>query len=217
MLNVNITLNGISGTLWEIRRQEAIHFYLGYRQALLIIKDLEKNIKTAKLGSQKTMLAISKEKTALASSIPEEEESVRILELEIIQDSLVETNLLIRDSVFELEAAKAEKDRIETEHPELRGTYEEIQQKYAQSAFLAKLARNVAISTYALSQGLSEAASEIIVDSNCLSITDQEQLFALWGNRMQKILPPKSEDATIQSINLIQATETQNGSITGRN
>lgn len=215
MANVNRTLNGIPGTLWEIRRQEHTHFYLGYRQAILIIESLSKNLMLAKLDQKKTNLVLKKETDKL-ETLEEIDREIHFLEIEIIKQDCIEKNILIRDTLIELEIAIAEKERIEIEHPELLESYELVQKNLVETAFLAKLARGLAVATYAVSQGFSESASEVIIDSDCLSEADQRKLFGLWSRRLQKVLPSnQTNNLTQQTVDI--ALEAQNGASFTRN
>ena len=177
MKNTNYSLNGISGTLWEIRRQEAIHFYLGYRQAILIAASLQKNLKLAKLERRKTQMSVVKEKArfqSTANTLNEIEREIFLGEIEIVEDSLLEGETLIRDAELELAVAQSEEQRIAKAHPDLlENGYDAVQKQFSQQAFLAKLARSVAISTYASMKGVSDATAEVIVDSDCLTSEDQ--------------------------------------------
>lgn len=232
MKNVNHSLNGTSGTSWEIRRQEAIHFYLGYRQAILIAGSLQKNLKLAKLERRKTQLGLSKEKErfqASVSNLSEIEKEIFLGEIEIIEDSLVEGEILIRDAELELAVAQSEEQRIVNAHPELLGnslenSYSEVQLQFSQAAFLAKLARSVAISTYASMKGVSDATAEVIVDSDCLTSEEQRLLFASWSERMAKLIPAELENQVLQSedvaktdASIVKTMEAQNGASVTRN
>lgn len=226
MKNVNYSLNGTSGTLWEIRRQEAIHFYLGYRQAILIVGSLQKNLKLAKLEKRKTQLGVTKEKErfqAGVGSLNEIEREIFLGEIEIVEDSLIEGEILIRDAELELAVAQSEEQRITRTHPELLGNgYDAVQQQFSQAAFLAKLARSVAISTYASMKGVSDATAEVIVDSDCLTSEEQRLLFTSWSERMAKLIPAELENQALQAEDIaktdtIKTMEVQNGTSFARN
>lgn len=175
-MKVNLSLNGIPGTLWEIKRQEHIHWYLGYRQAILIINSLNKALKEAELSQKKALLEISRKKQELSSKV-EDEREITILEIEIAETALVEQKQMIRDSEMERETALLEKARIESEHVEItNGDYQSLQQEYAREAFQNKLARSIAVAAYSSHKMLSESASEVIYDMRSFSESDQKKV-----------------------------------------
>lgn len=214
MTSVNLSLNGVSGTLWEIRRQENTHFYLGYRQAVLIVRDLQKKIKSANLERRKTLFFVEQEK-AKANKLAGEEREILLDEISIIEDSLAEGLDFIRDAKNELNAAVAEIERLQNEHPDLLDSYETVQEKYSQASFVGKLARNLMISTYSLYKGVSESAAEVIVDSDCLTPHDQQTLVSSLAAKMEKLLPPEIEEKLIRQT--AASMEIQNDTIPGRN
>ena len=175
MQKVNLSLNGIPGTLWEIKRQEHIHWYLGYRQAILIINSLNKALKETTLLQKKARLEIDKKRQAL-STMSSVELEILALEIEIAEDDLTQQKQMIRDSEMERETALAEKARIELEHPEIEvKDYEGLQQRYAKEAFQNKLARAVTIAAYSSHKMLPEGASEVIYDMRAFSETEQQR------------------------------------------
>ena len=173
-MKVNLSLNGIPGTLWEIKRQEHIHWYLGYRQAILIINSLNKALKEATLSQKKVFLEIGKKRQELSTKSGVELEILE-LEIEIVEDDLAQQKQMIRDSEMERETALIEKTRIESEHPEIAAeNYEELQQKYAKEAFQNKLVRAVTIAAYSSHKMLPEGASEVIYDMRAFSEAEQK-------------------------------------------
>lgn len=174
-MKVNLSLNGIPGTLWEIKKQEHIHWYLGYRQAILIIGALNKVLKEAALSQKKALLEIDKKRQALATKTDAELEILE-LEIEIAEDTLNEQKQMVRDSEMERKTALIEKARIELEHPEIaEEDYETLQQRYTKEAFQNKLVRSVAISAYSSHKMLSEGASEVIYDMQSFSEVEQQR------------------------------------------
>lgn len=193
MDKVNLSLNGVQGTLWEIRRQEHIHWYLGYRQTILIIRSIARSLKEGRLVQKQTSLNLETkrqeltEKTGVAREISE-------LEIEIAESDLEDKLELIRDSTAELEIAISEKERIEREHPEIHEKdYHELQHQIAKEAFENKLVRAVAIGAYSIRKMLPEGATEIIYDMSGFSEIEQ-QSFSL--KVKQKILELMPELAT---------------------
>ncbi|MEG3881051.1 hypothetical protein QT972_27170 [Microcoleus sp. herbarium7] len=175
MTKVNLSLNGIPGTLWEIKRQEHIHWYSGYRQAILIINSLNKALKEATLSQKKALLEVDKKRQGLSTKSGVELE-ILVLELEIAEDDLEQQKQMIRDSEMEHETALIEKARIESEHPEIaEHDYEMLQQKYTKEAFQNKLARAVTIAVYSSHKMLPEGASEVIYDMRAFSEAEQKR------------------------------------------
>ena len=187
--NINLSLNGIAGTLWEIRRQEKIHPYLGLRQAALIIDSQEKALRAGRLELKRNLLKLKKQKEQVLKLIDDE--------LDILQDEIYNAECeidscrnLIRDAEVELNVAVEEKRRIEFCYPDMENeTYESLQEKYANEAFVCKLARAVVISAYSAHKGLSEGAAEIIYDSECLSPGDQAILEMNMVGKLRQLAP----------------------------
>jgi hypothetical protein len=174
----NLTLNGVPGTLWEIRRQESIHPYLGWRQSILIINSLEKALKNADLAYKKSALALTKQRAKILNCEPEDLEiiSCEIAIAEYEQESIAQ---LVFDTKMELKVAEEEKQRIEYLNLDMvKETYMGLQEKYASCAFQCKLARSVVISALSSSNQISESAAEVLYDSACLSQNDREHLDA---------------------------------------
>lgn len=188
MQKVNLSLNGIPGTLWEIKRQEQIHWYLGYRQAILIVNSLGKTLKEAILTQKKATLALEQKKKLLVDKVGVELE-ILILENEIADDALEEQKQLFRDTETEYQTALVEKTRIETEHPEiLLKDYKTLQTEYALDAFRGKLARHVAIATYSSHRALPESASEVIYDMMAFSVEEQQDFHQKLSSKMFELL-----------------------------
>lgn len=176
MAQVNYSLNGIPGTLWEIRRQENIHPYLGLRQAILIIDEKEKALRDGILSQKKSLLGIKNQKVAL-SNLEGDELEIKQDEVEIAECDAKMFNQLILDAEMELKVAQAEKQRIEACNPDMvTKTYDELQEKYANVAFRCKLTRVLVVSAYSRQMQLSEGAAEIMYDSACLSTVEQQEL-----------------------------------------
>ena len=177
-MKVNLSLNGIPGTLWEIKRQEHIHWYLGYRQAILIVNSLNKALKEATLTQKKALLEIDKKRQALSTKSGVELEILE-LEIEIAEDDLEQQKQMVRDSEMERGTTLTEKARIEAEHPEIADEdYETLQHKYTKEAFQNKLARAVTIAAYSSHKMLPEGASEVIYDMRAFSEDEQKRFSA---------------------------------------
>lgn len=202
MESVNLSLNGVSGTLWEIRRQEHIHYYLGYRQAVLIANSLLKNLRLARLNKKATQCMLKEQNDKLILLGDGDDKEILLLEIGITEDSLDEQSSLIRDTELELKVAMEEKERIAKKYPELLGSYENVQNGCSQIALLAKLARSMAIATYSSLQGVSEGVAETIFDSGCLSLDDQQVLHSFWSEKMTKLIPA-NPDNTFNSENTL--------------
>lgn len=188
MTHINLSLNGIPGTLWEIRRQEQIHPYLGLRQALLIINSKEKALKEAYLSQKKAALSFKhlKDKVLISKEI---ELDILLAEIDIAEYDAEMFTQLILDAEAELNAAIQEKERIEKSHPDMvNSDRQELQEKYAAEAFHCKLVRSLVISIYGSYKGISEGASEIIYDSTCLSLLEKEQFDADTFKQLSQLL-----------------------------
>ena len=200
-MNVNLSLNGIPGTIWEIRRQEYIHWYLGYRQAILIINSLNKALKEAEVSQKKAVVEINKKKRQQV--LEEDPDTVEILnlEIEIAQDSFAEQSQMIIDGQVELSVALVEKERIESEYPEiLSKSYIELQQEYAEEAFQNKLVRATAISAYSSGRNLSEGVSEIMYDMQAFSAATQEKFLKKLATATYKLMTPHPQTVTSPQI-----------------
>lgn len=200
MSKVNLSLNGIPGTLWEIKRQEYIHWYLGYRQAILIIGALNKTLKEANLSQKKATLEIHKKKQERSTKSGTELE-ILALEIEIAEDALDEQKQMIRDSEMERETALIEKARIESEHPEIASEdYETLQQKYTKEAFQNKLARAVTIAAYSSHKMLPEGASEVIYDMRAFSEAEQKRFSEKVMIEILGLMPELSPDNVARQL-----------------
>ena len=200
MSKVNLSLNGIPGTLWEIKRQEYVHWYLGYRQAILIIGALNKTLKEATLSQKKAFLEMDKKRQALAMKSGVELEILE-LEIEIAEDGLAQQKQMIRDSEMERETALTEKTRIESEHPEIADEdYEGLQQKYTKEAFQNKLVRAVTIAAYSSHKMLPEGASEVIYDMRSFSEDEQKRFSAKVFTEVIALMPELSPDNVARQL-----------------
>ncbi|NJR25771.1 MAG: hypothetical protein HC786_28460 [Richelia sp. CSU_2_1] len=229
MTTPHLSLNGIPGTLWEIRRQENIHPYLGWRQAILTASELEKSLKRGNLVKNRLRIELEKKERALQLrkdnrllyfifSIPskffsffnkndkKESEYLEILaaEIEIDRDEFSSLEQLIFDTETELNAAKEEKLRIESLNPDMVGGDSEALRKNASAAFQRKLVRAIVVSAYSSRKMISEGAAEVIYDSACLPEVEREQFEEDVVQQLMKLLPPEP----------VQYLETANG---GRN
>lgn len=176
MPQVNFSLNGIPGTLWEIRRQENVHPYLGLRQAILIIDSKEKALRDSRLSYKKALLNIKRQKESL-EGLASDELEIKQLEIDIAEHEIVSMNQLVIDAEMELKVANEEKTRIEAYNPDMiTGTYEELQAKYASPAFHSKLKRALVVSIYSSCKMISEGASELVYDAACLTPDERLQL-----------------------------------------
>lgn len=194
-MKVNLSLNGIPGTLWEIKRQEHIHWYLGYRQAILIVGALNKALKEADLSQKKALLEIDKKRETFFATEVGAELEILVLELEIAEDALAEQKQMIRDSEMERETALIEKTRIESEHPEIaEHDYEGLQRKYTKEAFQNKLVRAVTIAAYSSRKMLPEGASEVIYDMRAFSEVEQKRFSAKVFAEVIALMPELSPD-----------------------
>lgn len=174
-MQVNFSLNGIPGTLWEIRKQENIHPYLGLRQAILIINAKEKALLDGKLAQKKALLSIKKQKESL-TSLQGDESEIRAAEIEIAEHDARMFEQLILDAEMELKTATQEKTRIETANPDMASeSYEYLQIKYANEAFRSKLTRSLVISIYGSYKMLSEGAAELVYDAACFTPAERQQ------------------------------------------
>jgi len=188
MEKVNLSLNGIPGTLWEIRRQESIHPYLGLRQAILIIDTQEKALRQGALTQKKMRLTLKTQQQDLPNSLGDLRE-ILLDEIEITQYQLDSFYQLLVDAKAELDTAIKEKLRIEKLNPAMiAGTYETIQMSYANESFQCKLARSVVVSVLSAARGISEGAAEVLYDSNCLSAEDQQKFKANIEMQLQQLL-----------------------------
>lgn len=203
MANPNLSLNGVAGTLWEIRRQENVHPYLGLRQAVLIINAQEKALREGRLAQKKAALALKNQKQS-ARPTGTDEVAIFLSEIEIAEHELAAYDQLILDAETELNAAKEEKTRIEYLNPSMASeTYEGLQIKYAQEAFQCKLARAVVISAYSSHKTISEGAAEVIYDAGCLSQSDRERFEGNVIGQIRQLLPenfPPPESIPSQSV-----------------
>ena len=199
-MKVNLSLNGIPGTLWEIKRQEYIHWYLGYRQAILIINSLDKALKEANLSQKKALLEVDKTRQSLSTKVGVELEILK-LELEIAEDALDEQTQMVRDSEMERETALTEKVRIESEHPEIADQdYEGLQQKYSKEAFQNKLVRAVTIAAYSSHKMFPEGASEVIYDMRSFSEAEQRRFSEKVFAEVIALMPELSPDNVAREL-----------------
>lgn len=176
MTKPNLSLNGIPGTLWEIRKQEKIHPYLGLRQAILIINSQERALKEGRLSQKKCLLKLKKQKESLATTFDADERDILLSEIDLTEHELTSFVQLFFDAEMELETAIAEKLRIESLNPDMvNSTSEDLQKQYASDAFQCKLARAVIISVYSNRKAVSEGVAEIMYDSFCLSESDKQR------------------------------------------
>lgn len=190
MTKPNLSLNGIPGTLWEIRRQENIHPYLGLRQAILMINSLEKALKESRLAQKKAIRKINAQKEAFSHNDSAEDLEILLDELDLAEYELASFSQLIADTEVELNTALTEKSRIEAASFDLfDGTAENLQEKYANEAFQRKLARAVVISAYSSHKMISEGAAEVIYDSACLSKSEREQFELNVVGQLRMLLP----------------------------
>jgi len=198
MTKINQSLNGIPGTLWEIRRQENVHPYLGLRQAVLIINAQESALREGKLSLKKLRIKLKTQKENL-STLQGDNLEIALDEIEITGYELDSLEKLIIDASTELRIAIEEKDRIESLNPSMcNETYESLQEKYANEAFQNKLARSVVIAAYSSQRMISEGAAEVIYDSACLSLTDRQRFETNVILQLRQLLPP--EPVNVQTL-----------------
>jgi hypothetical protein len=200
MTQPHLSLNGTSGTLWEIRRQENIHPYLGIRQAILIINDHTKALKEGKLAQKKARVALSAQKEKFLS-VEGDERDILFDEIELAEYNLESFDQLILDVETELNVALQEKLRIENCNPDMiTKSYEELQVTYANEAFQCKLARAVVVSAYSSHKMISEGAAEVIYDSGCLPKIERERFELNVISQLRQLLPPEPiNPVTLQS------------------
>lgn len=190
MTKPNLSLNGIPGTLWEIRRQENIHPYLGLRQAMLMINSLEKALKESRLAQKKAIRKIKLQKEGILSSDNDEDREILSDELDLAEYELASFSQLITDTEIELDTAVSEKLRIESSSLNMiSDTGESLQEKYANEAFQCKLARAVVISAYSSHKMISEGAAEVIYDSACLSESERTRFEMNVVGQLRMLLP----------------------------
>lgn len=203
MSQVNFSLNGIPGTLWEIRRQENIHPYLGLRQAILIIDSKEKALREGYLAQKKARLHIRKQKEALAlSELTGDELEIQNDEIAVAEHDIKMFEQLILDAEMELRTAKEEKQRIEAYNPDMiRGTYEELQHKYANEAFRCKLTRSLVVSIYSSFKVISESAAELVYDAACLSPSERKAFDENTAQQLTQFLPQLASPQQLTEIN----------------
>lgn len=198
MTKPNLSLNGIPGTLWEIRRQENVHPYLGLRQAVLIVNAQQKALREGRLGLKKIKLKLKTQQQELAGNEGDELE-ILLDEIEITKCDIASFDQLLLDAETELRVAIEEQERIEALNPSMVDeTYETLQGKYANEAFQNKLARAVVIAAYSSHKMISEGAAEVIYDSACFSPTDRRRFEANLVSQLRQLLPP--EPANLQAL-----------------
>lgn len=191
MTQVNFSLNGIPGTLWEIRRQENIHPYLGLRQAILIIDDKEKTLREGYLAQKKARLSIKQQKKDFfVSNLTEDELEIRLDEIDIAEHNIKMFDQLILDAEMELQIAKEERQRIEDCNPDMaHGTYKELQYKYANEAFRCKLTKSLVVAIYSSFKIIPEGAAELVYDAGCLSPAERKEFDASTVQQLTQFLP----------------------------
>ncbi len=200
MTQPHLSLNGTPGTLWEIKRQENVHPYLGIRQAILIINAQEKALKEGKLSQQKAKLALKKQEEVL-TKVEGDEREILLSEIDIAKYDLKSFDQLIRDAENELNIAVHEKARIESLNPNLvNESYEDLQVKYANEAFQCKLARAVVISAYSSHKMISEGAAEIIYDSMCLPQAERERFEINVISQLRHLLPETTQTQALTPL-----------------
>jgi hypothetical protein len=197
----HLSLNGTPGTLWEIRRQENIHPYLGLRQAILIINTQEKALKTGRISQKKAIrdLGVQKEKLSTDTGIDLE---ILLDEIDLAEYNLAEYNQLILDAETELQVAIREKQRIESLNPAMfESTYQELQEIHAKDAFQFKLARAVVVSAYSSHKMISEGAAEVIYDAACLSQADRERFEIIVVQQLKQLMPEMVQTQALNPTN----------------
>lgn len=207
MIKPHLSLNGVSGTLWEIRRQENVHPYLGLRQAILIIDTQEKALKEGRLSQKRTRLRLERQEQLVLEKKGLELE-ILLDEIELAKHELQSFDQLIIDAETELTTAKEEKRRIELLNPIMVAEVDDASiTEYANEAFQCKLARAVVISAYSSCKMISEGAAEVIYDSACLPETDKQKFEARVVGQLMQMLPPEPTPG--------QFLETNNGGTNG--
>lgn len=212
----HLSLNGTPGTLWEIRRQENVHPYLGLRQAILIINAQEKALMQGQLSKKKLVFKLNKQKEELLITKGEEAEIINA-EINITAYELESFDQLILDAETELRVAKEEKERIEALNCDMVGaTYEELQQKYASKAFQRKLAKAIIVSAYSSQKMISEGAAEVIYDSVCFPEAERMAFDMDVLHQLKQWLP--REEMQAQPNQFLESTNgVNNGNSTIRN
>lgn len=202
MTQAHLSLNGTPGTLWEIRRQENIHPYLGIRQAILIINTQEKALKEGRLAQKKATVSLKTQRQKLPY-LEGDARDIALDEIELAEYNLQSFDQLILDAESELSVARQEKMRIESTNPSMASAnYEALQAAYAKEAFRCKLARAVVISAYSSQKMISEGAAEVIYDSACFPEAERMEFEAAVVSQLRQwLLPEQMNPQNLEPIN----------------
>ncbi len=173
--------NSSAGVLDSIRNETRIHWTRGLRQAELTILDRESALRTNSISSRKTARAIQFKREqvvtltkvfAIARFIPLVSTYIANLldnikdDIQVWEESQEHATALWRDCLFELNAARQEKEHILQEHPEgVHMTYEQIQQQ-AVIALREKKVAYIVPRYWAALNGLPEAVGVAIFEAS---------------------------------------------------
>lgn len=170
------TSNSQAAVRFEIRKQERVHWFLGLRQAELIVDAkqgvLDYNERQLRRGLRK----VRQKQRQLDRLIVIQKLSLGLLPLqdaiESLQDDIAEAKQeygkihpYVRDALMERDTAAIERDRIIHEHEEeLNTNFDELQEKYAQPAMLQGFARYFASRVWASQNHLPEALGSLLFE-----------------------------------------------------
>lgn len=157
-------------TISAIRAEERLHWYLGLRKAELI---LESSLKPALQFSilDKNKL-IRDRKSLISIEVKDDDIDDKIIR---ITEEIRQIEMLIPDTVLEIQLAEAERDRIVSEHPEsLELSKVELQRRYSRDCYLARATRVIATASMR-QMGYSDGEASLI---NELPVEDQLEIFS---------------------------------------
>ena len=201
----HLSMNSQAAVLFEIRKQESVHWLLGLRQAELTINDRESALRANQKLLRRQLRELGSKARRLASlekiNFPVNEQ---IDEMENLKDDLEEATIqieqklppLVRDCQMELSVAISEKARILKSHPEAESlSFEELQQQFSGAALRSKQSRFIAAAAWASQNGLPEGAGQLLFD-----IPDQEREIVM----AESVRLLSGVQATAISVNVAQ-------------
>lgn len=177
----NLSINSQGAILYEIQKQERVHWFLGLRQAELIIQDkqaaLEHNYYEQK--KQEREIKRSQLKIQFLSSSADPLDQLEIEELEdklaIARSAIDNLSPLLRDAVMEHQTALQERSRILRENPIAQSlTYEELQANITPECLNQKLSHYTASRIWASQNHLPEGVGELLFD-----LSDRDRDFVM--------------------------------------
>jgi len=173
----NLSINSQGAVLYEIQKQERVHWFLGLRQAELIIQDKQAALEHNYYEQRKQEREIKRSRIKIESLSPDNPlDQLEIEELEdkiaIARSAIDNLSPLLRDAVMEHQTAVGERTRILRENSIAHSlTYEELQASITPECLNEKLSRYTASRIWASQNHLSEGVGELLFD---LSPRDRE-------------------------------------------